>query len=90
MEEKEGNEISTKRSEVIQIVFLVLIFLAICSLIFATVTIVRFKNQIMRPLQYNLERFDVDSCMCQKNDGSQFFVEALNKKRADINFSEIS
>ena len=66
-----GNEIvetptekPSKFSMVTQIVFLVLLLIAIGALIFACVYMVKYKDMLSNPIGYNMDRFNLKYCTC--------------------------
>lgn len=67
------------RSEKMQIVFLILMCLAIAALIVAVMTILKYKEMLSNPLGYNLEKFHLQSCSCLDDSGSSIFITPINK-----------
>ena len=63
-----------ERSEKIQIVFLIVMFIAILCLIYTTITIIRYSDMIKNPLSSNLDKFGIERCACYKPDGTAFMV----------------
>jgi hypothetical protein len=58
----------SKRSEYIQIVFLILLLLGIGALVFASIQIIKYRDMLSNPLGYNLERFSLAYCTCYDKD----------------------
>ena len=79
--EVEQIEIKNKRElkgQVIQIIFLVLLMIAIGALIFACIKIVQYHNMFSNPLGYNIQQFGIDSCICYKADGTSTLIKSIN------------
>lgn len=62
--EIEVKEKPNKKSAVIQIIFLILLALAIGCMISAIITIKNYADMLQNPLGYNMEKFDLAYCTC--------------------------
>lgn len=62
-----------------QIVFLILILIAIIALVAATITVHRYAEILTNPLGYNLAQFKLQSCTCIDNFGKFVDIVATNK-----------
>jgi hypothetical protein len=60
----------TTKGEKIQIIFLILLCIAVAVLIFAVIEIIKYKNMLQNPLGYNLDKFNLKSCSCLDNSGN--------------------
>ena len=58
----------SKRSEYIQIIFLILLLLGIGALVFASIQIIKYREMLSNPLGYNLDKFDLTHCTCYDKD----------------------
>lgn len=61
------------KSQVIQVIFLIVLVIAIGALIYASISIVRYHDLLMNPLGYNIKQFGINSCLCWKN-GEPIFI----------------
>ena len=64
------------KANITQIIFLIILVIAIGSLVYASVTIVKYHEMISNPLGYNLEKFGMDSCTCFKSTGEQVLIKS--------------
>lgn len=82
MEEPGREEVIVKatRGEKIQIIFLILLFLAVAVMIFAVIEIIKYKNMLQNPLGYNLEKFNLDSCKCTDKQGNETIIYSNSYK----------
>ena len=79
MEEIKGGESDKpRRGVILNIIFLILLLLAISALINSTITIYKYKDMLKNPLGYNLEKFDIATCSCIDNSGKTVEIYSLN------------
>jgi hypothetical protein len=76
-----------KRGGVAQIIFLILMLLAVFGLIFAIGTIYKYRDMLQNPLGYNLEKFNLQSCNCFDMQGSLVFIPSINQNNLTNKFS---
>lgn len=69
-DDKKGIERKATRGEKIQIIFLILLCIAVAVLVFAVIEIIKYKNLLQNPLGYNLDKFNLQSCTCVDNSGN--------------------
>ena len=78
MEEIKREELEKpKRGVVLNIIFLILLLLAIGALINSTITIYKYKDMLANPLGYNLDKFNISMCSCVDNSGKQIQINSL-------------
>ena len=66
----EYNDSKITRKEIIQIVFNILLALAIGALIFTTITIVKNAEEIKTdPIDYAIRNSNIESCVCFNSEG---------------------
>lgn len=65
------------RKEVIQIVFLIVLIIAVGALIFTTVTIIKYSDMLSNPIGYNLAKFGIDSCSYYDSGGNLVIIDAI-------------
>lgn len=66
----EFNDTKITRKESIQIVFNILLALAIGALIFTAITIIKKAEEIkMDPIEYAIKNSDIESCTCFNGQG---------------------
>jgi len=75
--EVERERKSEKHRMAIQIVFLIVLILAISALVGAIVTIHRYADMLMNPVGYNLARFNISSCSCIDDFGKSVQINAI-------------
>lgn len=73
-----------KKSQIIQVVFLILLLAAVIGLFSAVVTIQKYADMLKNPLEYNIEQLKLKSCTCENLDGKIIFV---NNNKLNLNFS---
>lgn len=72
------------RKDKIQIAFLGIMLFCAFALLFAGIKVVKYHEMLSNPLGYNLDKFDVASCTCYKNNGEVFKVNAISKGDSNI------
>ena len=70
-----------EKREIIQIVFLIIMFISSLIILAAIITIHRYADLLNNPLGYNLEQFKLQACSCVDNFGNIINIEAINKTR---------
>jgi len=73
-------EIKEVRKNYIQIIFLICLIVAICALIYTTITIIKYKDVITNPMGVTMAKFNLNTCTCI---GQQGIVQIKS-----INFNE--
>lgn len=71
MEEQKPN------SDMKQTVFLILLIIAICCLIWATLTVIKYKDIIKNPVGSNLKEFNIKTCTCIDSKGKTVIIDAV-------------
>lgn len=69
---------SEKKRQAIQIVFLVVLIIAIAVLLFTVITIIRYKDMLQNPLGYSFEKFGIDYCYCKDVHGGNVIIPSIN------------
>ena len=78
-----------KKSQAIQIIFLILLLFAIGSLVSATITIYKYKEMLQNPMGYNMNRFGLEYCSCQNTNKEYVQINAVgNNRNEPINISD--
>ena len=72
------------RAEIIQIVFLILLFVAVAALIICIVEIIKYRDMLQNPLGYNMNKFNLVSCTCTDKQGNFVNIESNLTKRKII------
>lgn len=70
------------KGHVIQVIFLILLFGAICALIMAIVTVKKYEVMLARPLEYNLDKFGLQACSCINNQNKIVPITALGSNKS--------
>lgn len=84
----------SKKSAVIQIIFLILLALAIGCMISAIITVKNYAEILKNPLGYNMEKFDLAYCTCYDTNNrivpiqSKLFNESYQKYLPIAEFKE--
>lgn len=76
--EKGDVEKSTNVYTLVQIVFLVLVAIAIGCMISAIITIHNYADMLRNPVGYNLGKFGIESCSYINNAGELVVIPAIN------------
>ena len=66
-----------KKTDYKQIIFLVLLVVAICSLIFCGISIVRYADMLKNPIGYNLKEFEIKTCTCIDKEDKTVKIDAV-------------
>jgi hypothetical protein len=75
----EEKEVITKlKGQTLQVIFLIVLIIAIAALVYATITVVRYKDIIVNPIGSNLKQFGISYCDCIKNTGDKIFIPATD------------
>jgi hypothetical protein len=82
-------EVKKERSVIMQALFLILLLLAIVALIYATITVIRYKEMLSNPLGYNLEKFGLDYCVCVDNSGTNMIIPSINSNQTSQNIYDM-
>lgn len=75
--ENEVKKIS--RRDVIQIIFLIVMFIAALSIFSAVLTIHKYSTMLKDPMAYNMEYFKLQSCSCIDNFGNVLSITPMNR-----------
>jgi Cu/Zn superoxide dismutase len=85
-----------EKQQLLQIIFNVLLLIAIITLIYTTMTLVKNKEIIqLDPLSYGMKIHNFTSCSCIDSDGKNWFSEKggfVNRQgsiKEEINWSNI-
>ena len=70
-----------------QIVFLLLLLIAICALLYSTVAVYRYRDMLMNPVGQNLKNFNINTCTCLDSDGKTVIIDAIGYNHNDLNNS---
>jgi hypothetical protein len=63
------------RGQIIQIVFLALLFISLCTIIWVTGTIYKYHDMLLNPIGYNLAHWNISSCTYFQN-GQTILINA--------------
>lgn len=74
-----------KKEQIFSICFLVLLFLAIISLIFAIIVVYKNVDALRNPLHENLENLGLDSCSCVDSSGLIFSINKSGDFKQEVN-----
>ena len=77
MEENISTEAKENKTNYLQLIFLVLLFIAIACLIVAIKTIYNYSDMLKNPLGQNMKNFGMDYCECQNNKGQLVQISAI-------------
>jgi hypothetical protein len=62
------------KSTTIQAIFLILLLAAIVSMIFAVVSVYKYREMLSNPVGYNMQKFDLKFCTCINNYGQTILI----------------
>ena len=71
-------ERKTTKAEWIQIVFLILMLLAVAGLIIVIVQLVKYKQMLANPVGYVLDEFDISYCTCYDTQARLIPIKGLS------------
>ena len=82
MEEETKEVIQEKPNEksrqIIQIVFLILLAIALAAIIGTTITIIRYGKMLQNPVGYNIEKFGINYCTCYDNQSRIIPIKSIH------------
>jgi hypothetical protein len=67
-----------KKTDYKQIIFLILLVVAICALLFSGISIVRYSDMLKNPIGYNLKEFNIKTCTCINSEDKTVIIDAVN------------
>lgn len=85
MEEEKKDLRFEKRRQVIQIVFLIVIIIALSVMVSAIVTIHKYGKLLANPVGYNMKRFDLAYCTCYD---SQYRIVPIKSELFNESFEQ--
>ena len=74
------------RAEKLQIIFLILLLVAIATLIICIVVVLKYKDMLNDPLAYNLDKFNLQSCRCLDKDGKSLEIYSSDHIEIDLDY----
>lgn len=69
-----------KFKSIMQIIFLILLMIAIGALINTTITIYRYRDMLQNPVGYNIEKFGLQYCTCYDTENKIVPIQGPNLK----------
>jgi len=76
-----------KHKIILHYVFMIVLIIAIFALIFATISILKYKEIIKNPIGSNLEKFNINSCKCIDNFGKSIFIPSTDYKPSNFSIT---
>ena len=85
----EGLEKPKRKGTVLNIIFLILLLVAIGALINSTITIIKYKDMLVNPLGYSLDKFEIATCNCIDNSGKNIIIDSISYNSSNENIKKI-
>ena len=73
-------EVKKEKGQVVQLIFLMVIIIALGVMLYSTITILRYKDMLSNPVGYNLDKFGINSCECVRYSGEKVNIPSINYK----------